>query len=460
MLELKIDKKVEPFLVKSKEIKNFKEPLVFFMKHKNDNRNIFITFIVMDFQRKELTYLLTYNDHNINIINELENSEKYKVLLTPHNVVKTNEKDEFLVFFQEEASFLKVNYEKDIVTVYFADELFPNDNIDKISSTFYKDEDDQSYFYMSAIDRFNTVHIYRVSISLNSVEKIDSFISKSEEPPHTIRKYNNLLFISNEFLSGNYEMVKKGKVANSREFGMILTTILTRLIANNSLNMDEKELGKQLMRRMKEKYEIKCVPGRIMTYDVHTKEKKEFFTSGGCPAHFEIDTNEDTVYTSSHNFFCTLSTVSLFAPAVIDKYKIIDGDLNFVGSFQYSKGFRYASHRVFKYNGKPYICTVGWPNRLIFADATSMDLLYYEDIDGNIVDEFEEGAYIHTWAEDRFFAAIEVSENGEDIIIIAPKCIYLYNFAKRSLIEKINYRTPNIEGLIDNLLATIHINYM
>lgn len=460
MLELKIDKKVEPFLVKSEEIENFKEPIVFFLNNKNDKRNFFTTFIVIDFQRKELTYLLTYNDHNINLINAQENSEKYQMTLTPHNVVKTNEKNEFLVFFQEEASFLKVNFEKDIVTVYFADELFPNDNINKISSTFYKDEDDPNYFYMSAIDRSNTVNIYRVSISLNSVEKIDSFLSKSEEPPHTVRKYKNLLFISNEFLSGNYELVKKGKIANSREFGMILTTNLTRLKANNSLNISEKELGKQLMQHMKEKYEIKCVPGRILVFDVRTKEKKEYYTSGGCPAHFEIDTNEDTVYTSSHNFFCTLKTVSLFAPAVINKYKITKGNLKLVGSFQYSKGFRYASHRVFNYNGKPYICTVGWPNRLIFADATTMELLYYEDIDGNIVDEFEEDAYVYTWQEDRFFAAIEVSENGENIIIIGSKCIYLYNFAERRLIEKIEYLTPKIEGLTDSVLATIHINYM
>ena len=70
--------------------------------------------------------------------------------------------------------------------------------------------------------------------------------------------------------------------------------------------------------------------------------------------------------------------LQFIGPAGIDKFLIQGGELTNVGTFSNPTGYRFTTHRVFDYNGKSYLCTIGHPNRLVFVDTETMEMLFYQ----------------------------------------------------------------------------------
>ncbi len=216
---------------------------------------------------------------------------------------------------------------------------------------------------------------------------------------------------------------------------------------------------------MDEKYNVKCLPGNVMTYNCDTKERIFYPTSGGSPAHFEVDPEDNYLYTSSHNFIVSSDTSIFYEPAVIDKYKIEGSTLRHISSFQYEKGYRYTCHKIFKNNGKKYIATFGEPNRLIFIDADQMELVYYDDIGPDFLSN-EENPTLFVNSRDRVkgysYCAIETFDDGDTLFFLSPQHIEFYSFTQRKIIAKIDYSDIMAKDFVfdDYLVRTAHINYL
>lgn len=467
MIELKLKGYKKTFSLRNLDVSHTKKPVIFYLINKHDSRRFFITFIIADLIKNELQYLFSYSEENRRKIDLLPNNKIFSISKTPHCTLSINKGEDFLTFMEDEEFFFYVNYKKMVMKVYTMNDVIKDSNIEyrRISSTFYKDDNDPNYFYLSSVDSANLLHIFRISLNLEKVEEIDVF-SSNPFPPHVLKKYKDYIFLSHEFKYSRYDLQKSDKIVNSEELARIYEKLKIRLLYKepNMSNFLSLESSRELFKQMNEKYSIKCMTGYILLLDTKTKERSYYSTSGGSPAHFEIDYLNDTIYTSSHNFLAAINDLVYLEPAVIDKFKLVGGKLEFQGAFSYPKGFRYTSHKIFYFENKPYICMFGQPNRLVFVDAEKMELLFYYDVGEDELSSHEDvRAYLLSRANDFVFIAIEVNAEG-NIIFVGPQHIYFFDFSRRELYEQIDYKSLEVlddEIQIDDYkLITSHLNYL
>lgn len=474
MFELKL-KSYRKKLTLNQDYRNFfHKPIIFYLINKHDVRPFFVTFAILDFKNQEILYLFSYDSENINIVNSQKENEKFIVEKTPHMTLSIHDGVDFLTFLDEEQYIFYVNYKDLTMKVYTGDDLVQDKSVQmkRISSTVYKDAEDPNYFYLTITDSSNCVHIYRASLTLDEFNEIDKF-QGYEVPPHVIRDCKDNLLLSHVFKYPTFLLGDSGKVLDQDTLaGMILRNAIKIVMKSQSgskPNYDlkyislTKEQKVEIIKLLKDKYKVKILPGEILLLNKQTKEKQTYETSGGTPAHFEIDPVTNTIYTSSHNFIIVQGAFIYYEPAVIDKFKLIDNHLELVGSFQYQDGYRYTSHRVFYYKEKSYICTFAQPNRLMIIDASNMELVFYEDIDDNSLSEAEDPfLYVNTENSSNEIVTIETSANGEYILFISLQYIYIYDFEKRKICERFSYHSVfsgNMD-LSDYQLRTLHINYI
>jgi len=461
--------------IDSNIVSGFDKPIIFYLVNNNDTTNFFITFALLDFNKKEISYLFSYSDENIECVKNHPNNEMFNIFKVPHCAISIEQNKELLVFMQEEEFFLHINIEKNILTVYTINDLLKDNTIEykKITSTLFKDNIDENYFYLSVVDENNIIHIFRISLKLDEIEEIYSLIGKSD-PPHVLKKYKNFLLLSHEFNDAKFKLTKTDKVVNSEELAMIFQRNKMRLkMIDNDTDINDANidlLRNKLLHDLKDKYLIDCVNGKVILLNLDSKDVKYYTTSGGSPAHFEIDEQSNTIYISSHNFFNRKDSMTFIKPAVLDKFILENDEMILLKSFTYEKGYRFASHRVFRYNNKIYICTIAHPNRIMFIDAENMELLFYEDIEddelSNINNDLD--IYLSTRKNKFQIVPIEVSANGENIIFMSNEHIYIYNFPKRIVTAKLEYKQSSINAndfnnklsLNNYRLQAVHINYI
>lgn len=473
MFELKLEKYTKKIKLDIPESQSFKKPIIFYLVNKEDIRSFFITFVIVDFIQRELIFLFSYNKNNLDILNKQSRNERFSMEKSPHMTISIHDGEDFLTFIDEEQYLFYVNYKKMIMRVYTGEDLIEKKDIifKRISSTVYKDNKNPNFFFMSITDSSNLVHVFRASLTLDHFEEIDSFPGH-EIPPHVIRNYKDYLLMSHVFKYPTYLLEETGKVVDQEVLASIILKNAIKIVMKSGQEHEKwdlryvtlsQEQKKELLTLLKEKYMVKCLPGKILLLNSKSKEKILYSTSGGTPAHFEIDTRNDTVYTSSHNFIIIQGAMIFYEPAVIDKFKLADGHLELVGSFSIPEGYRYTSHRIFYYKDKAYICTIGQPNRLMFIDATEMQLLFSHDIEEDeLTEELDVYSYVNS-RDDKFeVVALEVSKDGENILIIGPQYIYLYNFPQRKLYIKIDYKSSECGSncLEDYIIRTLHTNYI
>lgn len=470
MVELKLEGYVRPIQLSDVSVNSFEKPMIFYLTNKEDTRSFFITFVIIDFQKKQIQYINSFSEENVKIINSQPNSKIFKIDSTPHCSLTINNGEDFLTFMDEEEFFVYVNLKKMIMRVYTINDLIKNNDIvfKNISATFYKDEDDTNYFYLSAVDSTNLLHIFRAPLTLESIEEIDSFPSHAS-PPHVLRKLKTKLLLSHEFKFSKFQTQENGKILTEDELGVrVFTNVVRNLMQRNEFkaaqNIGQKINPKEILSFIREKYPVKCMPGKILMIDMDTKEKTYYDTTGGSPAHFEVDNN--AIYTSSHNFVRLRNNgIFYLEPAVIDKFILNQGKLELAGSFSHPKGFRYTTHKIFHNNNKTYICVFGHPNRLMFIDAEKMELLFYKDIgESDFTDETDMSIYMLPRFGGEEFVAVETSEDGEKIIFAGMEYIYFFNFANRDLYEVLNYKNFEIEdkkiSLDDYMFRTAHFSFL
>ncbi|MCL2051377.1 MAG: hypothetical protein FWG91_06600 [Lachnospiraceae bacterium] len=450
------------------ELKNvsdhFSKALIYYMVNKNDLLAFFITYIIVDFENDKMIYIFTYQKDNVQKIHQ-EDANKYQLAKCPHCSLQVVKNKSFLTFNEDEHFFVYVDYEKSTVDVLEMADIIHNSTtqFDKMSHTFFKDYTNSNYFFLSAVDKEDFLHIYRVSVDLKQVEEIYSCESKPI-PPHVLRNYKEYLFLSDEFRYSKFELKKKNKIVTQDELGRRYYKLSVKLSVRENRTVPFPEERRILYQQMREQLEVKCLPGRIMVVNSKTKEHNYYDTTGGSPAHFEIDEEKGLVYTSSHNFFGVKDGVIYFEPAVIDKFKIEEDKMIHIGSFSCPMGYRYTSHKIFKINNKSYLCTFGQPNRLVIACADDMKLLSYHDIGPDeLTDQEDLSLYINSIKSENELIAVEVSQDNKIIIFADSKYLYFFDFDERKIFHKIEHYF-HIEDksldISDYILRTVHFNYL
>ncbi|OPH47983.1 hypothetical protein BC351_39025 [Paenibacillus ferrarius] len=470
MIKLALDKRVIPVNMGNKVRDAFDNSIIFYLINRNDQRPFFVNFVVIDFENNQLNYFDTYLEENIEVINHHPDQANLTLQRTPHRTVTITAGENFFTFIQEEQYFYYVNYKNQYVLIYTFDDFIKNKDYKllKLSSTNYQDTDNPNYLYLSAIDEDQALHIYRVSLNLQEIEEIH-VLPNQTVPPHTLRKYRDMLLLSHDFGNAQFINQNSGKMISSSNFAMSLQK--RKMFKERQMrDQREEEWRKVLISEVfNESYEenpITCASGEVLTINLNNMEEHYYKTNGTSPAHFEIDEKTDHIYVSSHNFFVWNGKNIYVEPAVLDKFQIENGKLKLTKSFSHETGYRFTSHKFFYHQGKPYMCTFGQPNRLFVIDAEDMQLVYFEDIGQ---DELSSQSSIRDYINDRVsefeIVGVEVSQNGNYIIFVCNEFIYLYDFLKREIIQKVPYINNSDDkhlyvGLDQYKIRTNHIDYL
>ncbi len=472
----------------------FKKPIVFYLKHKNDRRAFFTTFVILDFQKKELTYVTSYLPENIPLIERHPQSELFQIKLSntnPHCTLQIEKDKSFLTFVETTPYFFKLNYQKNLMQVYTGDDfdLKPDEIVASFSPTVYKDEDDPAYFYFSSLvvseeTKNKNLYFYRALLDLSKIEKIHTQPAEVRDSPHVIRKIGASLFGS-DFLTSRCKNLQTGEIFETNRSYMLYVykALYKKYCEKNGITYSEQDFqannrsasfnsfcfskGKDFLEICKRNSEFSFspLPGSIFTLNLKTNVRKDVATTFCAPAHFEIDNKTGDIYVSSHNF-SNFGKIYFFGPAAIDHFQLKNGELTKLSTFSHPDGYRFTSHKVFSWEGRTYLCTFGQPNRLFFIDTENMRVLFYEDIEEDLLSQQTDIANFinYTPLEAFVIKTIEVSDDGQFIFFMSYDYIYFYSFPERKIVQKIRYTegtSPDGEiVLADFNKQTTHVNYL
>lgn len=460
----------------------FTNPIIFYLGHQLDRRNLLVTFVLVNFKEKEYTYLTTYSVDNMSTIEASAKERLLKIELhhNPHCTIVLNPDEDFYTFVEQARYFYYVNMRERIVRILTGDDLLcdDNDSIVRFGSTFYKDDADDRFFYFTALIRGNSnkpqfkINYYKSDLRLENIKKIHK--TKGWQAPHVTRKYKRTL-LNSDFYITKFTLVNSG-----REFPgkYSLLRYLYRGMYNNyckmmlaeptdkgfhkAVNTDgmrptfsfffslylKYKYGKKNLKQICDSepaFTFATLPGYITLIDLDTDKETPYETTTSAPAHFEIDEDSDDVYVSSHNF-ADIDRFYFLGPAAIDKFNFRDGKLTKMGTFQIPDGYRYTTHKFFRNNGRSYLCTFSQPNRLLLIDAETMTLIHHEDIGRDVLSKSENVLDLinSNNLEPVTIKTIEVSDDGEILFFIGYDGIYFYDFPNRKIITRIPYRDSTV----------------
>jgi hypothetical protein len=499
MIELKTQTYRQKVEIKPWIADKFKNPIIFYLTHKSDLRSFFVTFVILDFAEKRISYIVSYYPENIKKIENHPQKEIYQIPnfgVNPHCSIQVNSEESFLTFVDQSQYFYHVNPKEGVMKVYAGRDLPCKEkySLTYFGSTFYKEGNS---FYLSAhcLDRAdgkkNSLKTYEAKLDLSNMELV-----YTETPnhfvPHVTRKFGKYLLNSGfqirrikNFKTGRlwenvidyaryvYEdLYKQYCIQNDIPFDLEFFKSKNIIIYFNfqfdpHFEMFCRNFGKNIFEICENNIEYKfdILPGEIELVDLESNTGRSFETSVCTPAHFEIDEKENFIYASAHNF-ALFDRYFFMGPAAIDKFKLSDGALIKFGSFSHPTGYRFVSHKIFTFKEKKYICTIGQPNRLFFADAETMDLLFFDDIGEDLLsDQSDIKSFLNNGnLESKTIKTIEVSADGEIIFLLDYEFVYFYSFPNRKIISKMQYLSPFPLGegvfLDDFYCRTTHCDYL
>ncbi len=502
MLTLRTKNFKLPFDLQADICKSFKNPLIFYLAHKNDARSFFITFVILDFAEKEMTYVVSYLPENISAVENHPWSNILKatsLVANPHCTLQEKKGGSFLTFIEYSPYFFKVDLKKNILQVYAGDDFVKDSGefIQEFSSTNFKDDTDPRYFYFYS-EHINKktgrsrLVLHRASLDLSEIE--DIAVPESIELPHTTKKIGDYI-LNSHFLHCQFKHLYSGKIfKNQHTYALFIYKMLYKEYCqkkglpyadsffHNATSFSEIEKisssdsnfssfclsrGKTFLKicERNPKYTFALLPGIITIMDLKTKKVESFNSTAPAPAHFEIDPKTGDIFTSSHSFL-GFERVYLWGPAAIDRFRLEKGKLIKLSSFSHPTGYRFTSHRIFSWKGKSYICTFGQPNRLFIIDAETMELEFFEDIETDFLsDQPNVNSYVNY--TDLAFSTIltlEASPDGQFIFFLSYDYIYFYSFPERRIVQKLKYHegtSPDGEiSLADFYKRTTHSDYL
>ena len=482
MVELKTKTVKLKFPVEKSVRAVFPRKLVMYLRHKEDPFSVLISLVILDFQKQRMSHVVSYSPDNMKAMEPhhadlaTQTSVGYHPRHNPHGALQFKKKGHVLVFVEFESYIYWFDYAKNRLKIFAITDLagLPGYEINRMCCTVFPNEDEPGTFYTSMIAKNLETETWemvyaKVDAELEQMEFIQRVELTKTLPavPHMTRRVGNWL-VSSNFYSGAltnsetgtfYENTKEymryvfddlykeycaetGKKYDSEEFtaANIIEQNNVVLEAGFQKFCDTKGANFLNICEQHQKYHFKHTGGEITAVHLETKEVQQYHTTRITPAHFELDEEAQMLYVSSHNF-TYLDKHYYYGPAAIDKFHYDDSGLTKVGTFSVPDGYRFTTHKVFRYQGKPYICTFGQPNRLFLIDGETMEMLHTEDIGTDMISGHADlREYLNTtnleWAT---IKTIEVSEDGQYLLLLSFQHLYVYSFPERKIVQRIRY---------------------
>lgn len=179
-------------------------------------------------------------------------------------------------------------------------------------------------------------------------------------------------------------------------------------------------------------------------------------------AHF-IKGHDKTFYSTAHNMTFYKDKFHFFGPAELTKWAIKNNNIIKEATFSDEKGYRCTTYVFFTYEGKDYLVTLAYPNRLIFIDSDTMNRVHYYDIEQDLLTNTEDTkSYINqihrnNSPHDKYcLNDINISSNGRYIVYFSKDRVWFYDFKKNCIVdEHINFPVDPASE-IKILRAVIH----
>ena len=200
MLELKTKTYRKKIEIDPRIAGKFEHPIIFYLAHKDDPRPLFITFVILDFAKRELIYIFSYLPENIQKVEAYPDEKILKIVSTaynPHCSIQITPEEDFYTFIENAYYFLYVNRKKNIMRIYTGKDFnCPGMNqLVEFGSTFYKDDEDAGSFYLTSVSREEgemSLNFFKAKLDLSEMKNIFSTLLTDRPCPARYQKIQKL----------------------------------------------------------------------------------------------------------------------------------------------------------------------------------------------------------------------------------------------------------------------------
>jgi hypothetical protein len=418
------------------EIKEtFKDPLITYLLSKKTSFYL-NAFIIFDFQNENAIYLESATKENEE---KFYNSKYAKENGIAHAIaplkpgIFISSVMSFDTFAKTDKTFRVVNLLDNSMTIYEGKDVGMPSGL--ISDTFDRYEKNKYYVCMLK-DKKSTYHEMTSDLKTREMFGLKSPFLK---PPHHVIRYKNLLF-STGFFERSFKIGDRIFKSDNE-----LKDYVYSEIKNDGISTDKTSFYDITAHNPKYKYEV--MPGKVLVFNLDTLLMQE--VPVGCsPSHVVIDDQENYAYILSNNITGIDGKVFYLAPGRLSKLKITPTGVEKVDEFYDNSGYRFTSHKLIRYNGHPYIGTIGHPNRLFMIDCHTMKEAYRYDIKKNILGNVNEDIrkflndVYNPYASDPFrYSALE--SRGDYVLLVNQSEVLFFSLKNRDIMYEIPYSLPD-----------------
>lgn len=409
MIKLKTKTINQSFSLPDDICKDFKNNILFY---RTPSVEFFPMFCILDFNKKELRMIKTDTEENIKIIKD---KDPDLLNIISHSSTSLNSNGFYCMPHNRAISvcFKYMNYKDETIKIIFGSDLKHPDSKHwgRVSSSFQKPTGEEYMLVGFLRTDKNVVDIVKVDEDLNA--EVLFSIPDMLEPPHEIAKFGDLVVATSFHLFKGHNK-KTGRVykwaAEMIQDGYDIDNLPDHVVKS---------------------------PGELFTYNLKTKEFNHILVDAPPTAHFDSD-RKTTLFSSAHNFTSLSLKYYFFGPAQITKWDVSDGTMKKIAVFEDEKIYRCTTHIYFEFEGKKYLTTLGYPNRLAFIDTDTMKIIYHHDLDEDLLTNQENTReyinYIHrnnSIVDKHCLNDINVSSGGRYIIYFEKDKARFYDFKNR-----------------------------
>jgi hypothetical protein len=464
MLELPITVRRRPFQLDSHIRRCFPSRIAFCLVHTERTiRKTLFCIVIADFERGEFFDLDLGSAENQSRLESYAGRFHLADHSTPHSFLEVERNKRLLVFVSESRFFCDIDLENGMCR-FLTEEDFPEllggQELAQFGMTLYEEIEAPGYFYFPILTRNGALYrysLYYARTDLSSFEPITAYDVDHELMPHVTRHYKDVVFNSPFSSSATFTDIRTGKLR------FALTPSVLRDFFGDACVSDS--AFREFYVQRYGDFEELCLQngitladeGYVESISLKTKGRSIYRATGPNTAHLEIDDRTDAVYTSNHNF-TSLPEWTFFGPGTLDKFQYSDGALAREASFSHPTAFRLTNHRVFYFEGRPYVATIGHPNRLFFIDAASMQLIYFADVGEPVIPHAPDlKKYLNRCFRASCLHALVPLEAGDNgmMFLMGPQHIYFYDFGARRLAGRIAYKPSD-----SYYLYSVHSQYL
>jgi len=433
MIKLNTKTEVQKFDIHQDVCDSFQKKIMFYT---TPSYEFFTMFCILDFQDKTLTMIRTDTDENIKAIKEYDEE---LLGMTSHSVTALNSEGFYCMPFNRVYSrcFRYIHPKTNTMNVIFGHDLKHPDSKywGRVSASFQKPIGEEHLLIGFLRNDSNVVDVVKVDEDLNATKLYS--IPDMVEPPHELAQFGSLI-VATSFHVFKCRDMKADKFYQYAD----------QLLAD----------GYDIRESIPD--HIKIYPGELYSYNIDKNEMQRIEVDCPPTAHFDSD-RKQYLFSSAHNLTALGGKYYFTGPAEITKWDTVENQLVKVSTFRHKEVFRCTTHVYFEYEGNKYLSTIGYPNRLVFINADTMELDHYHDLEENLLSghddpqEFVNKIHRTNSVIDKYcLNDINVSSDGRYVIYFEKDKAKFYDFKNKEDVEQyISF--PSDPAYKDDLFRTI-----